>query len=157
MVAQPSAHEVSQAFDELLEAHEMLREAERSLEDYVAHNAPPPAPEVFGNIEVLLRYNAQKERYERGLEHEMDRRANRVADYVRAASPVERLLPESARLIHAYGGSSATIPAGKRYSIFKERVLTDLSEGMPESVPLETSTGEMSAISYAVRVEEESV
>jgi hypothetical protein len=111
----------------------------------------PETPEVFENVEALLRYNAQRERYERGLSGRMERRADRAAGYERTASRVELLLPEGARLIHAYGGSFADIPEGKRYAIFRERELTALSA---EGTPLETASGETSAVSYVVRVEE---
>jgi hypothetical protein len=153
MVEQTSVHEVSKAVDELIEAHERLRASEGLIVDYSAHNALPQTPELFENIEALLRYNAQKERYQRGLRRVMEQRASRIADYERATLLVEPLLPEGVRLIHAYGGSSAIIPAGKRYSLFKEIALTELSEG----TPLETTTGDVSAMSYVVRVEEESV
>jgi hypothetical protein len=64
---------------------------------------------------------------------------------------VELLLPEGARLIHAYRGSFADIPEGKRYAIFKESELTALSA---EGTPLETASGKTSAVSYVVKVEE---
>ncbi len=152
MVDEVSNRDVAQAFDELIEAHEQVRAAERSLEEYIAQNVPPEIPELFENVEALLRYNAERERYERGLSGAMEHRASSVAHYGRVASRVEPLLPEGARLVHAYGGSSAAIAGGKRYVVFKERQLT----GLPEegSIPLETATGETSAVAYVVRVEE---
>jgi hypothetical protein len=143
--------QIARTFDELIEAHELMRATERSLEEYMKENVPPEVPEVFENIEALLRYNAQRERYERGLGGMMELRADRAASYERVASRVELLLPEGTRLIHAYGGSSADILEGKRYVIFKESVLTTLSA---EGTPLETASGETSAVSYVVRVEE---
>jgi hypothetical protein len=80
----------------------------------------------------------------------MERRAERFADYERAAERVVALLPEGARLIHAYGGGSAAVAGGQRYAVFKERELTGISE---EGIPLETAEGEVSAVSYVVRVE----
>jgi hypothetical protein len=145
--------EITAAFDELIEAHELLRATERSLEEYMAENVPPEVPEVFENVEALLRYNTQRERHERGLGGMLELRADRVAGYERVASRVELLLPEGARLIHAYGGISADIPEGKRYAVFKESELAvDVSEA--GVVPQETATGEVSAVSYIVRVEE---
>lgn len=145
--------EIAAAFDELIEAHELLRATERSLEEYMAENVPPEVPEVFENVEALLRYNAQRERHERGLGGMLELRVDRAAGYERVASRVELLLPEGARLIHAYGGSSADIPEGKRYAVFKESGLAaDVSEA--GVVPQETARGEVSAVSYVVRVEE---
>ena len=152
MAAALPTDEIARAFDELIEAHVVLGATQRALEEYMAHNVPPEVPEVFENVEALLRYNAQRERYEQELSARMERRADRVADYERAASRVEHLLPEGARLIHAYKGDFADIPEGKRYALFKERALTVLSP--PVAVPLETASGETSAVSYIVRVEE---
>jgi hypothetical protein len=143
--------EIAAALDELIEAHELLRATERSLEEYMAENVPPKVPKVFENVEALLRYNAQREHYERGLSGMMELKADRVAGYERVASRVESLLPEGARLIHAYRGNFADIPEGKRYAVFKVSVLTSLST---EGVALETATGETSAVSYVVKVEE---
>lgn len=140
-------------FDELIEAHELLRTAERSLEEYVALNAAPKIPELFEDVEALLRYNAVNERYELGLRRVMERRADCHANYSGAASRVEALLPEGTRLVHAYGKSSGAIPPGKRYLVYKERgLLADVSEA--DVVPQETATGEVSAVAYVVRVEE---
>jgi hypothetical protein len=144
---------VAEAFDELIEAHELLRATEHSLEEYVAHNVPPEIPELFEDVEALLRYNAEKERYELGIRRVMERRADRQANYAGAASRVEALLPEGTRLVHAYGKSSGAIPTGKRYLVYKEsRLLADVSEAAV--VPQETATGEVSAVAYVVRVEE---
>jgi hypothetical protein len=149
----PNREQVAEAFDELIESHELLRAAEHSLEEYVAHNVPPEIPELFEDVEVLLRYNAEKARYELGLSRVMERRADYAAGYTRAASRVEALLPEDVRLVHAYGKSSGAIPTGKRYLIYKERqLLGDVSEA--SVVPQETATGEVSAVAFAVRVEE---
>jgi hypothetical protein len=143
----------AEAFDELIEAHELLRAAERSLEEYVAHNVTPEIPQMFEDLEALLRYNAEKERYEMELSRLMERRVDRAADYARAASRVETLLPEGARLVHAYGESSGEIPGGKRYLVYKEgELVADVSE--TGVVPQETATGEVSAVAYVVRVEE---
>ena len=146
------AKEIAGAFDELIEAHVVLGATQRALEEYMAHNVPPEVPKVFENVEALLRYNAQRERYEQELSARMERRAACVAGYERAASRVEPLLPEGARLIHAYKGNFADMPEGKRYAIFKERALTVVSP--PVATPLETTSGETSAVSYIVRVEE---
>jgi hypothetical protein len=150
----PNHEQVAEAFDELIEAHELLRAAERSVEEYVAHNVSPEIPELFEDVEALLRYNAQKERYEMGLSREMERRADCHANYARAVSRVEALLPEGTRLVHAYGKSSGAIPTGKRYLVYKEReLLADSSEA--DMVPQQTATGEeVSAVAYVVRVEE---
>jgi hypothetical protein len=149
----PNHEQVAEAFDELIEAHEMLRAAERSLEEYVAHNVSPEIPELFEDVEALLRYNAEKERYELGLSRVMERRADCHANYARAVSRVESLLPEGTRLVHAYGKSSGAIPTGKRYLVYKEReLLADASE--TAMVPQQTTTGEVSAVAYVVRVEE---
>jgi hypothetical protein len=150
----PNHELVAEAFDELIEAHELLREAEHSLEEYDAHNASPEIPELFEDVKALLRYNAEKERYELGLSLVMELRADRHAKYASAASRVEALLPpEGTRLRHAYGKTSGTIPAGKRYLIYKESgLLTDVLEADP--VPQETATGEVSAVAHVVRVEE---
>jgi hypothetical protein len=149
----PNHEQVADAFDELIEAHELLRAAERSLEEYVAHNVSPKIPELFEDVEALLRYNAQKERYELGLSRVMERRAECHANYAGAASRVEALLPEGTRLVHAYGKSSGAIPLGKRYLVYKERgLLADVSEA--DVVPQETATGGVSAVAYVVRVEE---
>ena len=149
----PNHELVAEAFDELIEAHELLRAAERSLEEYVAHNASPEIPEVFEDVEALLRYNAERERYELGLSRVMERRAECHANYAGAASRVEALLPEGTRLVHAYGKSSGEIPLKKRYLVYKERgLLADVSEA--DVVPQETATGEVSAVAYVVRVEE---
>jgi hypothetical protein len=150
MVDEVRNREIAEQFDELIEAHELIRAAERSLEAYMAENSPPETPEVFENVEALFRYNAEKERYELGLSSVVKRKMSHGADYESAAAQVEPLLPEGSRLIHAYGGSSATIPRGKRYVVLKESALTDLSGGLL----VETSAGEPSAVSYAVRVEE---
>jgi hypothetical protein len=150
MAGEVSSRQIAEAFDQLIEAHEALRATERSLEEYLRDNLPPETPEVFENVEALLRYNAEKERFEQGLSSAMERRASRVDDYERTASRVEPLLPEGTRLIHTYGGNSATIPHEKRYVVFKESSLADLAEG----IPLETATGEASAVGYVVRVEE---
>jgi hypothetical protein len=149
----PNQELVAQAFDELIEAHELLRAAEHLLEEYVAHNASPEVPEVFEDVEALLRYNAERERYELGHSLVMERRADCHANYAGAASRVEALLPEGTRLLHAYGKSSGAIPTGKRYLVYKERgLLADLLEA--DAVPQETATGEVSAVAYVVRVEE---
>jgi hypothetical protein len=154
MVDQASNREaLAEAFDELIDSHELLHAAERSLEEYLAHNVPPEIPELFEDLEALLRYNAQKARYELGLSRLMERRAEHAAGYARAASRVEAFLPEGARLVHPYGGSLEEIPGGKRYLIYKERELVgDVSEA--GVVPQETATGEVSAVAYVVRVEE---
>jgi hypothetical protein len=149
----PNHEQVAEAFDELIEAHELLREAEHSVEEYVAHNVPPEIPERFEDVEALLRYNAERERYELGVSRVTERRADYAAGYARAASRVEALLPEGVRLVHAYGKSSGAIPTGKRYSIYKEgELLGDVSEA--GVVPQETQSGEVSAVAYVVRVEE---
>jgi len=154
MVDLPSNHEkAAQAFDELIELHELLHQAELSLEEYVAHNVPPEVPELFEDIESLLRYNAEKARYDVALSRLMEQRGERAADYARAAARVEPLLPEGIRLVHAYGGSSRRIPGGKRYYVYKERVLMeDVSKA--GVVAQETETGEVSAVAYVVQVEE---
>ena len=155
LMGDPTPHheQVAKAFDELIEAHELLRAAERSLEEYVAHNVPPEIPELFEDVEALLRYNAEKERYQRGLSRVMERRDDCAADYAGAASRVEALLPEGTRLVHAYGKSSGTSPTGKRYLVYKEiELLGDDSEA---GVVLQgTETGEVSAMAHVVRVEE---
>jgi hypothetical protein len=149
----PNHEQVAEAFDDLIEAHELLRAVERSLEEYVAHNVSPEIPELFEDVEALLLYNAEKERYELGLSHVMERRADCHANYARAVSRVEALLPEGTRLVHAYGKSSGAIPTGKRYLVYKEReLLADASE--TDMVPQQTATGEVSAVAYVVRVEE---
>jgi hypothetical protein len=149
----PKHEQVAEAFDELIEAHELLREAEHSVEEYVAHNVPPEIPERFEDVEALLRYNAERERYELGFSRVTERRADYAANYVRTASRVEALLPEGVRLVHAYGKSSGAIPTGRRYLIYKERqLLGDVSEA--NVVPLVTQMGEESAAAYVVRVEE---
>ena len=149
----PNHEQVAEAFDELIEAHELLRAAERSVEEYVAHNASPEIPEVFEDVEALLRYNAEKERYELGLSRVQERRAECHANYAGTASLVEALLPEGTRLVRAYGKSSGPIPTGKRYLVYKEsEMLADVSGA--DVVPQETVTGEVSAIAYVVRVEE---
>ena len=149
----PNHEQVAEAFDELIEAHELLREAEHSVEEYVAHNVPPEIPELFEDVEALLRYNAEKERYELGLSRVMERRADCHANYARAVSRVEALLPEGTRLVHAYGKSSGAIPTGKRYLVYKEREL--LGDDSEAGVVLqETETGEVSAMAHVVRVEE---
>jgi hypothetical protein len=151
--ASPNREQVAEAFDELIESHERLRAAERSFEEYVAHNVPPETPELFEELEALLRYNAERERYELRLSRVMERRADCAADYTRAASRVEALLPEGVRLVHAYGKSSGGIPGGKRYFVYKEIELAgDVSEA--GGVPQETAAGEPSAMAYVVRVEE---
>jgi hypothetical protein len=144
---------VAEAFDELIETHELLRASERSLEEYLVHNVAPEIPERFEGVEALLRYNAEKARYDLGLSRVLERREDRTTDYARAASRVEALLPEGARLVHAYGRSSGQIPYGKRYFVYKERELAGdvLEAGV---VPQETSTGDVSAMVYVVRVEE---
>jgi len=84
MVDASSNHEdVAEAFDELIEAHELHRSAERSVEEYVAHNVPPEIPDLFDDVEALLRYNAEKARYDLGLSRAMERRVDRAADYAR--------------------------------------------------------------------------
>ena len=124
----PNHEQIAKAFDELIEAHELLRDAEHSLEEYVAHNASPEIPELFEDVEALLRYNAEKERYELGLSRVMERRAECHANYSGAASRVEALLPEGTRLLHAYGKTSGVIPTGKRYLVYKEAgLLADVS------------------------------
>ena len=50
----PNHEQIAKAFDELIEAHELLRDAEHSLEEYVAHNASPEIPELFEDVEALL-------------------------------------------------------------------------------------------------------
>ena len=149
----PNHEQVAEAFDDLIEAHELLREAEHSAEVYVAHNVPPEIPERFEDVEALLRYNAERERYELEFSRVTERRADYAANYARAASRVEALLPEGVRLVHAYGKSSGAIPTGKRYLIYKER---ELLGGASEAglVLQETQTGEESAVAYVVRVEE---
>ena len=149
----PNHEQVAEAFDELIEAHELLREAEHSVEEYVVHNIPPEIPELFEDVEALLRYNAEKESYELGLSRVMERSADYIAGYARAAARVEALLPEDVRLVHAYGKSSGAIATGKRYSIYKER---ELYGGVSDAraVPQETQTGQVSAVAYIVRVEE---
>ena len=149
----PNHEQVAEAFDELIEAHELLREAEHSVEEYVAHNVPPEIPERFEDVEALLRYNAERERYELGFSRVTERRADYAANYARAASRVEALLPEGVRLVHAYGKSSGAIPTGKRYLIYKER---ELLGGASEAkvVPQVTQTSEVLAVGYVVRVEE---
>ncbi len=144
---------VAQAFDEVLETNELLRASERSLEEYLAHNVPPEIPERFEGVEALLRYNAAKARYEQGLNRLLERREERTTHYARAAARVEALLPEGARLVHAYGGSLGEIPSGKRYLVYKEREVARevLEAGL---VQQETSRGEVSAVAYVVRVEE---
>ena len=52
--------QVAEAFDELIEAYELLRAADRSLEEYIANNVSPEIPELFEDVEALLRYNAEK-------------------------------------------------------------------------------------------------
>jgi hypothetical protein len=151
MIGDFPTDEIAMAFDELIEAHQQLRATERSLEEYMAENAPPEVPELFENVEALLRYNAQRERYERGLSGRIERRADHAASYERVASRVELLLPEGARLIHTYSGNLADISERKRYAIFKESELTALSA---EGTPLETASGRTSAVSYVVKVEE---
>jgi hypothetical protein len=141
----PPRFKRARAFDELTEAHELLRATERSLEEYMAENIPPEVPEVFESVEALLLYNAQRERYKRGLSGRTERREDRAASYKRAASRVEYLSPEGTRLIHAYRGRVADILEGKRYTVFEESELTALSP--PEGVPLETASGETSAVS----------
>jgi hypothetical protein len=149
----PNRELVAEVFDELIEAHELLRAAEYVLEEYLAHNASPEIPEQFEDVDALLRYNAEKERYELGLGLVMERRADRHTNYASAASRVEALLPEGTRLLHAYGKTSGVIPTGKRYSVYKERgLITDVIEA--DAVPQETATGEVSAVAYVVRVEE---
>ena len=149
----PDHEHVAQAFDELIEAHELLREAEHSVEEYVAHNVPPEIPERFEDVEALLRYNAERERYELEISRVTERRADYAANYARTATRVEALLPEGVRLVHAYGKSSGAIPTGKRYLVYKEReLLADASE--TDMVPQQTATGEVSAVAYVVRVEE---
>jgi hypothetical protein len=151
--ASPNREQVAEAFDELIESHELFRAAERSFEEYVAHNVPPEIPELFEDLEALLRYNAERERYELRLSRAMERRADCAADYTRAASRVEALLPEGVRLVHAYGESSGGIPGGKRYFVYKEIELAgDVSE--PGEVPQETAAGEQLAMAYVIRVEE---
>jgi hypothetical protein len=93
------------------------------LEEYVAHNASPEMPELFEDVEALLRYNAENERYALGLSRMMERRADCHANYAGAASRVEALLPVGTRLLHAYGRSSGAIPTGKRYLVYKETEL----------------------------------
>jgi hypothetical protein len=146
--------QVAEEFDELIEAHELLRAAEHSVEEYVAHNVPPEIPERFEDVEVLLRYNAEKDRYELGFSRVIERRADYAANYARAASRVEALLPEDVRLVHTYRRkSTGAIPTGRRYLIYKEReLLGDVSES--GVVPQETQAGEVSAVAYVVRVEE---
>jgi hypothetical protein len=152
--ASSNREQVAGAFDELIETHELLRAAERSLEEYGAHTVPPEIPELFEDVESLLRYNAERAHYELGLSYAMERMADRAADYARAAARVEALLPEGTRLIHAYGKSSGGIPGGKRYLVYKERELAmDVSEETGV-VPQETAAGEVSAVAYVVRVEE---
>ena len=149
----PNHEQVAQAFDELIEAHELLREAEHSVEEYVAQNVPPEIPERFEDVEALLRYYAKRERYELGFSRVTERRADYAANYARTASRVEALLPEGTRLVHAYGKGSGAIPTGRRYLIYKERELLEVvSEAKVE--PLVTQTGEVSAVAYVVRVEE---
>jgi hypothetical protein len=149
----PNHEQVAEAFDELIEAHELLREAEHSVEVYVAHNVPPEIPERFEDVEALLRYNAERERYELEFSRVTERRADYAANYARTASRVEALLPEGVRLVHAYGKSSGAIPTGRRYLIYKERqLLGNVSEA--GVVAQETQTGEVSAVAYVVRVEE---
>jgi hypothetical protein len=154
MVDLTSNHEkAAQAFDELIELHELLHQADLSLEEYVAHNVPPEIPELFEGIESLLRYNAEKARYDVALTRLMERRGERAADYARAAARVEPLLPEGVRLVHAYGGSSRRIPGRKRYYVYKERVLMeDVSKA--GVVSQATETGEVSAVAYVVQVRE---
>jgi hypothetical protein len=149
----PNREQVAEAFDELIETHELLRAAEHSAEEYVAHNVPPELPQLFEDVETLLRYNAEKARFDLELSRVMERRADRAADYTRAASRVEPLLPEGTRLVHAYGKSSEGIPRGKRYFVYKERELTR-APTEAGAVPQETATGEVSAVAYVVRVEE---
>jgi hypothetical protein len=149
----PNHEQVAEAFDELIEAHELLREAEHSVEEYVAHNVPPEIPERFEDVEALLRYNAERERYELGFSRVTERRADYAANYARAASRVEALLPEGVRLVHVYGKSLGAIPTGRRYLIYKER---ELLGGASEAkvVPQVTQTSEVLAVGYVVRVEE---
>jgi hypothetical protein len=149
----PNHEQVAEAFDELIEAHELLRAAESSLEEYIAHNVSPEIPKLFEDVEALLRYNSEKERYELGLRRVMERRDDCHANYAGAASRVEALLPEGSRLVHAYGKSSGAIPTGKRYLVYKERgLLADISEA--DLVTQETAMGEVSAMAHVVRVEE---
>jgi hypothetical protein len=149
----PNREQIAKAFDELIEAHELLRAADRSLEEYIAHNVSPEIPELFEDVEVLLRYNSEKERYELGLRRVMERRDDCAADYAGAASRVEALLPEGSRLVHAYGKSSGASPTGKRYLVYKEsELLADISEA--GVVTQETAMGEVSAMAHVVRVEE---
>jgi hypothetical protein len=150
MVEQMPNRQMAQLFDELIEAHELLGRAERLIEEYVAQNVLPETPETFENVEALARYNAEKARYELGLSGVMERRADRLADYERAARRVEPLLPEGARLTHAYGGTHAAVAGGQRYVVFKERELTGIPEG---GISLETAAGEVSSVSYVIRVE----
>jgi hypothetical protein len=151
--ASPNREQVAEMLDELIETHELFRAAESSLEEYVAHNVAPEIPELFEDVEALLRYNAERARYDLGLSRVMERRVDRAADYARAASRVEALLPEDARLVHAYGKSSGGIPTGKRYLVYKEPELAvDATEAAV--VPQETAAGEVSAVAYVVRVEE---
>ena len=149
----PNHEQVAEAFDELIEAHELLREAEHSVEEYVAHNVPPEIPERFEDVEALLRYNAERERYELEFSRVTERRADYAANYARAASRVEALLPEGVRLVHVYGKSLGAIPTGRRYLIYKER---ELLGGASEAkvVPQVTQTSEVLAVGYVVRVEE---
>ena len=149
----PNHEQVAQAFDDLIEARELLREAEHSVEEYVAHNVSPDIPERFEDVEALLRYNAERERYELGLSRVMERRADYAANYARSASRVEALLPVDVRLVHAYGKSSGAIPTGKRYLIYKERELLGVASEAGV-VPQVTQTSEVLAVAYVVRVEE---
>ena len=149
----PNHEQIAKAFDELIEAHELLRAAERSLEEHIAHNVSPEIPKLFEDVEALLRYNSVKERYELGLRRVMERRDDCAADYAGAASRVEALLPEGSRLVHAYGKSSGASPTGKRYLVYKEsELLADISEA--GVVTQETAMGEVSAMAHVVRVEE---
>jgi hypothetical protein len=150
MVEQMPNHQMAQLFDELIEAHELLRRAERLIEEYVAQNVLPETPETFENVEALARYNAEKAHYELGLSGVMERRIDRLADYERAAKRVEPFLPEGARLTHAYGGTHAAVGGEQRHAVFKERELTGMRE---DGISLETAAGEVSAVSYVIRVE----
>ncbi len=151
--ASPNREQVAEMLDELIETHELLRAAERSLEEHVAYNVPPELPELFEDVEALLRYNAEKARFDVGLSRMMERRVDRAADYTRAASRIEALLPEGTRLVHACGKSSGVIPRGKRYFVYKEPELTRVP-AEAGAVPQETARGEVSAVAYVVRVEE---
>jgi hypothetical protein len=102
-----SEQQISELFDQLIDARADLQHHQREWEDYRKTHGSPLPPASFENLKSLTDYNERKALREREARDLQERATTASRQHESVYERVKAVLPRDRSITHTYGGENA--------------------------------------------------